>query len=105
VPKGKLLIYAPLPPDSPLVGDGQLCGICHQRFAVGERITLQPLDLSSATARKDALPIHARCVLVGRETPLGRIVGIEEGAGVFQPVKIENGKRATFRQAGIDANE
>lgn len=103
-------VYAALPADHPLVTDtAAKCGKCHEPFRAGERITLQPLDLSSPTAVKEALPIHARCVLVGREAPnIGRdlrIIGIEEGSGVWAPVILTGGVRVTFRQIGIESNE
>jgi hypothetical protein len=98
-------ILAPLPRDHRLVKSGELCGVCHQAFKEGERASLVPLNLSSPTQNKRAIATHARCHLIGRETPRGKVVDIIDGLGVLTPVVLDSGERVRFSDIGVNAND
>jgi len=65
-----LRVYSPLTEDHPLVTDENCrCAICQERFEVGQRATLIPLEIPERARVVEAVPAHARCAGLEEEPP------------------------------------
>ena len=99
--KGTIRVSPALRPGHPLTGEE--CLICHQLFAVGQRIIFAPpIEPQSDVDYVPSVPIHADCALRGVKTSVGEIARIVDGDGSPLLVLMTDGKRHTLREAGFE---
>ena len=94
-------VFEPLKKDHPMVTGRDLCGMCHEKFREGQRVTLVAIPQTQKGYTAQALPVHANCAYRGKDTPRGKISRIKDGDGSPYPVELENNTQATLEECGI----
>ena len=96
-----MIVYAPLSEDHPLVVNSEKCSLCHESFRAMERVTLVPIEISSDTFTKRALPMHVGCALKGRKYDGASVVRVKDGDASPYPVILSDGRQSTFAEIGL----